>query len=294
MKKYVSLTLILILAFISTKPILAFEQDSDLCATLLSHDERLNSLSSKDRNIIVISAFIASQLSTSARPIQINQAIIFLSDFVEVKIGIDDQNKEASYSLSSTHKSLFNAFAQLGILKDMQEKLLNQLGLSSNNLGPFSLTEQGRLTLHLDTLPSISTVNRSNYDDRTNTLLDNFKKFKEHKKETPLSSLTFLEYAFLDFILLEVPPIQRFLSNLLDTNNAKKISQIFYQVFKRLKTLSSLDSKEQSEVIQKVIRFFQELNMTLREAARRLGLDEGLLYRLVEKHEKINGRIPGR
>ena len=197
------ITLTLLLAFILTGSTFAFAKSSNSCAIALSSstDNRIHSLSLEDQNMIIISSIIALQLQTSTEPIKINPTIMLLSAFTEIKINAQD--KSIFHNLSSIDQTLFAFFKHLGILKDLQNLLLSQLGLSSNDLGPFSIREDGGLTLYLDTPPPISTVIDFNFNETVNRLLDNFIRFRGSKQRTYQGMLTFSGYFLLATLSLD-------------------------------------------------------------------------------------------
>ena len=293
MEKLITLTLLL--AFILTGSTFAFAKSSNSCAIALSSssDNRIHSLSVEDQDMIIISSIIASQLQTSTEPIKISPTIMLLSAFTEVKVNRKDQS--IFHNLSLIDQTLFTIFKDLGILKNLQDLLLSQLGLSSNDLGPFSIREDGGLTLYLDTPPSVSTVIDFNFNETVNRLLDNFIRFRENKQRTSQSMLTFSGYFFLVALSLDTP-ILTLLSYIFDTRDPKKIRSILYKLFNDIKQqrFQAESSPKQKAIIQKTIQFFQEKGMTIAEAARRLDIHEHVLRGVIKKYEKIYGRIPGR
>ena len=245
MIKFISL--IVFIALIG--PIQVFAEDA--CRISLSPAE-----SNEDQDIIIMSSLMASQLQPVKLPMQINLTILFLSTLTEVKIG--SQDKRTFHHLSLIDRTLFNVFKQLGILEDIQTFLLSQLGLSSDDLGPFSIRDSGGLTLHLNTPPSVAIrdlwplavnllmeiqlsasssimmANYFNYDESTEIL---FKKIRDIKRRALWGP------AFAEALLLAAlefrNPLRSFLFDALNTKNVVKIKSDLYKSLAKLRRKKS-------------------------------------------------------
>ena len=216
MKNYILMTIFILATFISIESNQVFAADS--CVTSLITDERLESLSNEAKDMIFISLLISSQFPSTK--FQVNFAIMLLSHFTEVRAH--------GQSFSLIDKTLFGVFKDLLLLKDIQQFLLNQLGLSIDNLGPFVMREGGGLILHLVDPPNISTIiHQFRYNAAINMFLDKVNSL-EDKEGLNENLLTFSEFLFL------MGPMHPFLSKALD-GDRKKVRYILSRTFNKLR-----------------------------------------------------------
>ena len=256
-----------------------------LCIIPLSfhNDNRINSLSSEAQDMLIMSSLIASQLWPNKLPIQIKFKVMLLSSFTEVKIVY--QEKGIFHNFSLINKTLFNIFKRLGILKDIQMFLLNQLGLNGNDLGPFRIKDEGGLTLYLDKAPSPTTITQFNFrNTNIDVFLDKVNKLKSNEEKASNKHLTFTE------VLLLVGPIHSFLFQALNTRNPLKIRSALRQHFNTLRqerNRTSYSPEQKVKIIQETIQLFKdEKDMNVLKAARRLNVNYETLRKWLDKAEK--------
>ena len=173
MINFIVLTLLMILVTPST----AFADKQ--CPSALSHSnvEKTEQFSNESQDMMLIASLMASQMQTTSQ--KINSSLILLSAITEVKVA--GQNKGSFHNLSLIGGTLFTVFKRLNILENFQNFLLNQIGLSESNLGPFSMSTEGELILHLNTSPAISLITSFSYDEAMNLLLNNINELNQDK-----------------------------------------------------------------------------------------------------------------
>ena len=186
----------------------------------------------------------------------------------------------------------------LEILEDIQAFLLNQLGFSDGNLGPFSRRHTGGLILHLDEVPSLPMIVNFNYDSTINRFLDKIMELEEDKKKPSNEHMTFNE------LLLLVSHLRPFLSQASHIENRAAIRSILYNLFNNLhqqrthqQKRKSYTQEEKHEIVRQAIALFeQQNNITIPEIIHRLNIDipETTLWNWLNQYEQKNGRIPGR
>ena len=262
------------------------------CAIALSHPnvERIKELPNEWQDMILMASLIAPQLQSTST-IQINLTLMFLGAITEVKIDNEDQGIFHNFSLIDG--ILFTFLKRLGILEDIRAFLLSQLGLSENNLGPFSIRYDGGLTLHLNTPPTLSTITHFNYDEETKALLDIINKstIQNTQEGSPQNPSTFSEHLLLAALELNTP-LRAFLFDVLNTQDAIEVRSILYSLFDNIRqTVKSSNGLfhqlVKGLIIQEAIGLFRdEENITISEMAKRLQVNEGDLQQWLDEHKE--------
>ena len=311
MIKFISFSLLLTFILESNQ---VFAEDNCIVSLSSHKDKRIEALSSEAQGMLVISSLIASQLQLET-PRQINITIFLLSGLTEV----NSQGNKTFLSFSLIDGTLFTILNRLEILEDVQNFLLSRLGFNNNKLGPFSMIDEGGLTLHLNKAPSLSVITDFNYNNTIDLFLDKVNQLKKNKEERiSYNRLTF------DELLLLVSPLRSFLFRALNTEDRMKIKSVLYELFNNLKSQRDKNSmtnhpqeqqsepiqafkslgvqkrqkiyskEEREKLIQEAIQLIEEEGISESEVAHRLNVNSRTLWGWLNKYEKEHRPILGR
>ena len=294
---------IFLILFILFGPIQAFAQNENKCIVALSHpsDKRIGRLSNEGQDIILMASLIASQLQpTTVSTIQLNPTLIFLGALTEVKI--DSQEQGVFHNFSFIDGMLFTVLKRLGILEDTQAFLLNLLGFSNNNLGPFEMRPDGGVILHLDRYPIIPMATHFDYSETASALLDAIGRLTpQNVQEGAGQSLpTFSERLLLTVLELDIP-LRSFLFNALNKESAIEVRSLLYPLFKAIKPTVVEPSEgllqrlilEQVKITQRAVYLIQR-GMSVPEAAERLGINQIDFQGWFDEYQQERGLIQRR
>ena len=282
----------------------------DQCPPALSSpsNKKIEEISDESQDIMLMASLIASQLQLSSlsksSPIQINSTMMFLGAITGVKI--DGTDRGIFYNFSLINRTLFTAFKRLGILKDLQFFLLDQLGLNENDLGPFKIRSKGGgLTLHLNKPPTAFTVIDFYYDETISAMIDRSRQNKTIKNTQKGSSQGFsiLPEHFLLAALELNTPLRAFLLKALKIKDVMEVMEIRFLIHSLFDNArqSAKPSRglfkfllERKAIVEKAIQLREQENTTILEASRELGIGRKALLQWLDEYEKEYGFTSGK
>ena len=313
MKKYF-LCLFFVVSVVNVCKAFAFPQEDCpgvLLTTLDKDHQRFRELSPEAQNMLQIASIIAQVThSNDSIPVKVNIYHVLLATLTKIQSA-----NEAIYRLNlvdiaggdESKSALFVVLKNLGILRDFQKFLLEEIGLNSSNPEPFEFQLDRSLLLNLN--EAVLTSTKINYDKEVDRLWNLAIREKEEeiryinsKNKKSRYNKTFRIYTFPEHFFLASLSVDSSLSHfLLEYFNGKTPAQIkdtlyplidqarrFHWSFSKKKRRNSYSKEEKEVVIHLVIEREKEIEVTkaIAEVSEQTGIPVGNLTRWYYKYKR--------